>query len=457
MKIGIIQLGAKGDVVRTLPILIGIREKYPDSEITWITKNECEEIIKTSPYVKKTITLPVESSEQSESFDLLLNLDIEDDATELAKNLNSEKKLGFYKEDDFVQAFNLGAEYYLNTLFDDETKKNNRKSYQEMMFEAAELIYKNQHHPIVLTEQEKEYAKDFMEINNIDGNVIGIHLGASSRWPSKVWHENNLIEFIEKASEKNYKILLLAGPNEENYLEKIKNILENKNLKIYTNNPLNTDKEFFSLIESCTKVISGDSFALHVALALNKPTIGLFFCTTPHELESYNLLKKLTSPIIYNFFPEKMDHYSEDLTKSISAQEVIDALDNTNITKVVNAIIKKDNKFLLIKRAEGIHDGKWALPGGVLESNETIFDGLKRELNEELNINLIKITRKIANYNYKREDNSLTKGQSYLVEANVSNIKKNHEVIEWDWFSIEDLETLDHIEGLDYELLGSFN
>jgi len=30
MKILVIKLGAKGDVVRTLPVLLGIKEKYPE-------------------------------------------------------------------------------------------------------------------------------------------------------------------------------------------------------------------------------------------------------------------------------------------------------------------------------------------------------------------------------------------------------------------------------------------
>ena len=77
-------------------------------------------------------------------------------------------------------------------------------------------------------------------------------------------------------------------------------------------------------------MITVDSFALHVSLALKKQTIGFFFCITPNEIEDYGLLKKLTSPFLYDFFPEKMDVYDENLTKSISAEEVLSALENLN-------------------------------------------------------------------------------------------------------------------------------
>ena len=142
-KIMVIKLGALGDVVRTLPVLLAIKEKYPDSEVSWITKANALQLFEGNPYVKKVYSLPYKIN-KDEKFDVLYNFDVEEDATKLAKGIKADKKLGFYSEDRFPAAFNLSAEYYLNTLFDDNLKKNNKKTYQEMMFEAAELKWKKQ-------------------------------------------------------------------------------------------------------------------------------------------------------------------------------------------------------------------------------------------------------------------------------------------------------------------------
>lgn len=330
-KICIIKLGALGDVVRTLPILIGIKEKYPDSEISWITKKESSEIVNSSPYVNEVFVIPFEINE---SFDTLYNFDVEDDATFLAEKINAEEKFGFYSENGFVSAFNLGAEYYLNTLFDDEMKKTNTKTYQEMMFMAAELPYTKQSHSISLSNKDKQYAENFFEENKIkDKKVIGVHLGAGSRWPSKVWHNDNLIEFIKKAKSKEYDILAFGGPNEINELEKLKKELSKFGINVNINNPNNSLMEFASLVEKCDFMICSDSLSLHISLALKKLTIGLFFCTPPNEVEDYDLLKKIVSPMLYDFFPEKMNEYDEELVKSISAEKVFKVileLENTN-------------------------------------------------------------------------------------------------------------------------------
>ncbi|MFZ5955043.1 MAG: glycosyltransferase family 9 protein [Nanoarchaeota archaeon] len=329
MKILIIKLGAKGDVVRTLPVLIALKEKFPHSEITWITKKSSEEIVKSSPYINDVMVVPLNF--KLGEFDAVYNFDIEKEATNLAEEVKAKKKYGFYSSDNYVLSYNLPSEYYLNTLFDDELKKLNKKTYQQMIFEIAELDYKKQHHPIYLTEHAKKYAKDFQKNNNLFGQkLIGIHIGASKRWPSKAWHNKNILDFIIKAKEEKYEILILSGPDETEKFFALKKELDKRKITFYHNEPNNSDLEFASLISICEKIICPDSFSLHLALGLKKPTIGLFFCTSPNEIEDYNLLKKIVSPRLNDFFPEKMDQYSEDLVKSISADEVLNAIEIKN-------------------------------------------------------------------------------------------------------------------------------
>ena len=457
MKILIIKLGAKGDVVRTLPLLLAIKEKYPESEITWITKQQCVEIIENSPYIDRICAIPIKTNER---FDILYNFDIDDKAAKLAGEIKADKKYGFFLDQGYPTAFNPSSEYYLNTLFDDELKKSNKKTYQQIMFDVAEIPYDKQHHTIYLTEQDKQYARDFMIQNNINTEkLIGLNIGASKRWPSKQWHKKRIKEFIIKVNEKGHKVLLLGGPDEIEYHKKFSEELEKQGIKIYRNNPLNSDRQFSALIGLCKGIISGDTLAMHVSLAMKVPTVGLFFCTSPHEVEDYNLLTKIVSPKLYEFFPEKSDQYSEELTKSISAEEVLDALRIGRTVKVVNAIIKNSqNKFLVIKRKDDeIHPNKWAFPGGIIEEGEKFDQALKREIKEEVGLEIKKIIKKISEYNYPREDNSETRGKCFLIETNNFDVKINDEVQDFKWVSLEEFEEFDYVKGLDEELMAAFS
>ena len=341
-KICIIKLGALGDVIRTLPILDGINEKYPDSEITWITKENAVDLLANNPAIDRVFSLNNCDEISDEKFDFLYNFDTQEEATSLAIGIKADKKYGFCSEGDYFSSFNIGSEYYLNTIFDDELKKNNKKTYQEMMFMSAELPYKKQHSALFPTEEDKKYAENFIKENKINRqNLIGIHIGADSRWPSKIWHEENLKEFIRKSASIGYEILVLGGSNESNKLNELEKEMLIRKIKVHKNNSENSHMQFASIVNLCKVLVCSDSFALHVSLAMKKPTIGLFFCTPPDEVEDYGLLKKIISPRIYDFFPQKMDQYDENLVKSISAEDVLNTIltlenaTNKNLPKII--------------------------------------------------------------------------------------------------------------------------
>jgi 8-oxo-dGTP diphosphatase len=51
---------------------------------------------------------------------------------------------------------------------------------------------------------------------------------------------------------------------------------------------------------------------------------------------------------------------------------------------VVHAVVEKDDALLLVRRAERLTEGgKWGLPGGFLDRDETLAQGTLRELREE--------------------------------------------------------------------------
>lgn len=55
----------------------------------------------------------------------------------------------------------------------------------------------------------------------------------------------------------------------------------------------------------------------------------------------------------------------------------------------VYLILIKNNKILLLRRQNtGYEDGKYGLPAGHLEDNETLKEGLKREVKEEIGIDI---------------------------------------------------------------------
>ncbi len=86
--------------------------------------------------------------------------------------------------------------------------------------------------------------------------------------------------------------------------------------------------------------------------------------------------------------------------------------------RVVAAFIREKGRILLARRREGDEQGGfWEFPGGGVEAGETLEEALKRELREELGVN-VAVGRKIAAVQHRYGDLSI---ELHLFDARILN------------------------------------
>ncbi|HDZ60807.1 MAG TPA: lipopolysaccharide heptosyltransferase family protein [Candidatus Pacearchaeota archaeon] len=153
--------------------------------------------------------------------------------------------------------------------------------------------------------------------------IIGINIGSADRWASKFWDIEKIKELIKKMPV-NYKIIILAGPNEIEKQRKLIEDLKTEGISLISNNPNNSLREFAAVVDLCDKVICGDTMILHLATVLNKTSIALFFSTSPWEIEDYQLVDKIVSPLLEDYF--YINSYIPELAESISVEQVLSLL-----------------------------------------------------------------------------------------------------------------------------------
>lgn len=82
----------------------------------------------------------------------------------------------------------------------------------------------------------------------------------------------------------------------------------------------------------------------------------------------------------------------------------------------VDAIILKDDHILLVKRAVEPFKNTWALPGGGIEFNETADEALRKEVDEEVGLQVV--TSNFFNiYTKPERDPKQVIALVYIVEA----------------------------------------
>ena len=112
--------------------------------------------------------------------------------------------------------------------------------------------------------------------------------------------------------------------------------------------------------------------------------------------------------------------------------------------EVVAGVLKFENKYLCVQRGPNKFDyinHKYEFPGGKIESGETEEDALIRELSEELNIELKRISHKITTIDYQYPDFRLIM-HAYLCEPQ-SNELTLSEHVDFKWLERSEMEFLD--------------
>ncbi len=334
-KILIIKLGAIGDVLRTTFILPLLKKKYgSESLIYWMTNPISVDFLKDNNLIDKVLQYNLENAMriQQEKFDILFALEIDTPSTLLANLVKADEKYGYFFDNGTTSCFNQGAEAYLKTAFLNHIKIKNRRTYQDLISKACKLDYNKEKPMLNLTEKEMKFGEEFKlkhQLSHTD-KIIGINISSSDRWASRFFSNTKIKQLVRKLYNK-YKIIILAGPEEIEKRQQLIKELEQEQIFIISNNPKNTLKEFAAVINLCNVIICGDTMVLHLASALNKKIIALFFVTSPYEIEDYNLMTKLISPLLEDYF--YINKYVKELEDSITIEEILKALDSILIDK----------------------------------------------------------------------------------------------------------------------------
>ena len=119
---------------------------------------------------------------------------------------------------------------------------------------------------------------------------------------------------------------------------------------------------------------------------------------------------------------------------------------NKNRIKVVGGIIVNKNKILVAQRSiQKEHPLKWEFPGGKIKVNENPIDALKREIKEELSVD-VKKYKFLLDYEYDYQDIKKIHLYFYKIDEYIGKVR-NIEHNQLLWIEYNDLEKLDFLDG----------
>lgn len=301
IKILIISLDALGNVLLNTSILKSIKRKFPESTIYWLTKENARPILENNQYIDYIYSWNEMDRMilRSMKFDYLFNGDKAISPCAFASEVNAVTKKGFILNGDGkIAPADEDAFYNYRMGVDDKLKfRENKKSGVQIIHETFGLEYNRDGYVFNFTEQELKLIDDFKRQVHFDRSkfYIGFNTGCSNLFPNKKMTVQQHIQVIGELLKNDYlRVVLLGGKEDTERNLEIYDAFDSVNQKkiIYTptNLGIRSGACFMNIPDV---VITGDSFGMHLAIALKKYVIAWFGLSCWEEIDLYDRGVKL--------------------------------------------------------------------------------------------------------------------------------------------------------------------
>lgn len=325
-RVCVIKLGALGDVVRTLCILPELRRQYPEAQITWVTKPNGQRLLAKHPMIDRLLVFDAVTSMQltQEQFDLLICLDKEAEPCALANAVRATQKLGVGLSPAGTPVpLNEAAVPYFHLGLSDELKfHGNRKGYPQLVYEALGWTYRGQRYELPVDDAAAARVAELLP----DGApVLGVNVGAGEVFANKMWPAERTQRLLEALHNRrpDVRVMLLGGPGERQAMDQLHAALP---WTIHSGCE-NDEQTFIALLDRCEVLFSGDTMAMHVAVARGKQAVVYFGPTCEQEIDLFGRGEKLVAQVACGpCYKRKCDH-GDACLEAVSVGDALAALE----------------------------------------------------------------------------------------------------------------------------------
>lgn len=262
-KFLVIRFSSIGDIVLTTPVLRCLKNKYPDSEIHFLTKKSFGSVIASNPNVSKVISIEKEVKEVATE----LKLEGYDFVIDLHKNIRSKQAKSLIKASS-ASFSKLNWEKWLLTNL-----KINKMPDVHIVERYMETIKE------LGVENDKKGLDFFIQpknkINELPySKYVALVIGAAHA--TKALTIDKMVEVVNSIDS---NFVLIGGPGEKDKADEVIKKSTNKNL-FNACGGFNIEQSAY-LLEKSQCVISPDTGMMHIASALSKPVISVWGNTVP--------------------------------------------------------------------------------------------------------------------------------------------------------------------------------
>ena len=296
-RILLIKPSSPGDIIHALPVLHGLRRRYPNAHLAWLVATPFADLIEADPALDEVIRFdrkrfgrlarsPAVAREfiafvkelRRKRFDLVVDLQGLFRSGFLALASGAEVRIGF------AAARELAWLFYTHKIPrsdpDDHAADKNYRVADMLGFADAPMDF-----AIATTDDDRRQAAQLLEASRLDAEQCYAVLVVATRWETKCWPPQRYGELAALLRQRHGIASLLVGGAddiERGRIAKQASAGAAENICGKT-----TLRGLAALIDGAAVVVTADSTPMHMAAALDRPLVALFGPTNPDRTGPY--------------------------------------------------------------------------------------------------------------------------------------------------------------------------
>ncbi|MCB0344891.1 MAG: lipopolysaccharide heptosyltransferase II [Bdellovibrionales bacterium] len=283
MKILLIQTGFLGDVVLSTPVIAALADKYPGSQISFLTTPQAAGMVQHHPQVEETLVFDKRGSQsgwsglfrmaaeiRARKFDAVFSLHKSWRTTALVLLSGIPKRYGFRQA---KAAFVYSAAAERRDLKHEVLR--NLAVMRAVGFEPSELP---QTMHIEIPPDVSDSVLKHLTVFPEQGFVA---VAPGSVWATKRWTPEGFAAAAQRLIADGYGIVILGGPADSGAAESLQALLATSAGKVVNLAGETSLLESAAVIACAKLLISNDSAPLHIASAVGTPVVAVFCATVP--------------------------------------------------------------------------------------------------------------------------------------------------------------------------------
>lgn len=276
-RILIINVNWIGDVLFSSPFIRAIRRAYPESFISCMVPPRCREVLELNPNLNEIIIydekkkLRILSEVRKRKFDTVIFLHRSFTAALLTCLSGIKERIGYYTK---KRAF------LLTKAVETPTEEIHKIDYFLNIARAMGITDLARECEFYVSDSDIAYAGDLLKASGINEGDLVVAINPGGNWGPKRWPKENYAGLSGRLIEElGAKIIITGAQKDKTLAEDI--ILLMKKKAVVALCGKTTLKQLAAIFKRVNLLVSNDTGPMHIAVAMQAPTVALFGPTSP--------------------------------------------------------------------------------------------------------------------------------------------------------------------------------